>query len=175
MAARTRSPSHLARRLRRALRRHGLAGSAREAIHMVTQRSKRREALHRELAFDREHGVDTAGIVRLDELAFKSDSKVHGTRYEAITPEQRSRVTATLARYGIDDPDIHWALIRLVFASPAVIAMIQVQDALGLGSEGRMNQPGSVGAWGWRLSDLPSSDVAARLREATEEAGRVGG
>ena len=51
--------------------------------------------------------------------------------------------------------------------------MIQVQDALGLGPEGRMNQPGSVGAWGWRLSALPSADVAARLRAATEEAGRL--
>ena len=50
--------------------------------------------------------------------------------------------------------------------------MIQIQDALGLGSEGRMNQPGSVGAWGWRLSALPSADVAARLRAASEEAGR---
>ncbi len=86
-ATRTRSPSHLARRLRRALRRHGLVGSGREAIRMVTQRSRRREALRRELAFDSEHGVDTAGIVRLDELEFQSDSKVHGTRYEAITPE----------------------------------------------------------------------------------------
>jgi 4-alpha-glucanotransferase len=93
--------------------------------------------------------------------------------YESITPEQRSRVTATLARYGIDDPEIHWALVRLVFASPAVIAMIQVQDALGLGPEGRMNQPGSVGAWGWRLAELPSADVAARLRAASEEAGRA--
>ena len=48
-----------------------------------------------------------------------------------------------------------------------MIAMIQIQDALGLGSEGRMNQPGSVGAWGWELSALPSADVAKRLRAAT--------
>ena len=95
--------------------------------------------------------------------------------YASITPAQRERVTATLSRYGIDEPEVHWALIRLVFASPAVIAMIQVQDALGLGSEGRMNQPGSVGAWGWRLDSLPSADVAARLREATAEAGRLQG
>ena len=92
--------------------------------------------------------------------------------HETITDEQRRRVAATLERRGIAD-DPHWALIRLVLSSPAVIAMIQVQDALGLGSEGRMNQPGSVGAWGWRLSDLPSRDVARRLRAATEEAHRL--
>jgi 4-alpha-glucanotransferase len=93
--------------------------------------------------------------------------------YESITPAQRERVAATLQRFGIEEREPHWALIRLVFASPAVIAMIQIQDALGLGSEGRMNQPGSVGAWGWKLSELPSADVAKRLRAATEEAGRL--
>ncbi len=51
--------------------------------------------------------------------------------------------------------------------------MIQIQDALNLGKEGRMNQPGSVGAWGFRLGELPSADVAKRLRAATEEAGRL--
>ena len=51
--------------------------------------------------------------------------------------------------------------------------MIQIQDALNLGKEGRMNQPGSVGAWGWKLAELPSADVAKRLRAASEEAGRL--
>ena len=36
-----------------------------------------------------------------------------------------------------------------------------------------MNQPGSVGAWGWRLDALPSAELAKRLRAATEEAGRL--
>jgi 4-alpha-glucanotransferase len=64
-------------------------------------------------------------------------------------------------------------MIRLAFASPGRIAMIQLQDALGLGPEGRMNQPGSVGAWGWKLVEMPSADLAQRLREATEEASRT--
>jgi 4-alpha-glucanotransferase len=49
---------------------------------------------------------------------------------------------------------------------------VQCQDVLGLGPEGRMNQPGSTGAWGWRLASLPSPDLARRLREATEASGR---
>ena len=36
-----------------------------------------------------------------------------------------------------------------------------------------MNQPGSTGGWSWRLSEIPSPDLARRLREATEEAGRA--
>ena len=35
-----------------------------------------------------------------------------------------------------------------------------------------MNQPGSVGGWGWGLDEIPSLDLAERLREATEEASR---
>jgi 4-alpha-glucanotransferase len=101
------------------------------------------------------------------------DSDTIRAWYESITPAQRERVATTLQRFGISEREPHWALIRLAFASPAVIAMIQVQDALGLGSEGRMNQPGSVGAWGWKLDRLPSADVAKRLRAASEEAGRL--
>jgi 4-alpha-glucanotransferase len=93
--------------------------------------------------------------------------------YESITDEQRGMVAETLSRYGIAEREPHWALIKLAFASPAVVAMVQLQDVLGLGSEGRMNQPGSVGGWGWRASSLPTSELAKRLREATEEASRL--
>jgi 4-alpha-glucanotransferase len=92
--------------------------------------------------------------------------------YESLEPESMALLEAALAERAIED-DPHWALIRLAFSSPARIAMIQLQDALGLGSEGRMNQPGTTGGWGWRLSELPSADVAARLREVTEQAGRL--
>jgi 4-alpha-glucanotransferase len=92
--------------------------------------------------------------------------------YDALEPESLRLVASALERRGISD-DPHWAMIRLAFSSPAAIAMIQLQDALGLGPEGRMNQPGTVGGWGWRLDAMPSADVAARLRDATEEAGRV--
>jgi 4-alpha-glucanotransferase len=53
--------------------------------------------------------------------------------------------------------------------------MVQAQDVLGLGSEGRMNQPGTAtGAWKWRLSDgALTPDLARRLRAATEAAGRI--
>ena len=51
--------------------------------------------------------------------------------------------------------------------------MVQLQDVLGLGTEGRMNQPGTVGGWGWKLDELPGMDLAERLRAATESAGRA--
>ena len=69
-----------------------------------------------------------------------------------------------------------WGLIRYVFSSRAQIAMIQAQDALGLGSEARMNAPGSAGgSWRWQMRPgALTAALAGRLREATEESGRLG-
>src|SRR3954452_1996948 len=93
--------------------------------------------------------------------------------YAGLSAEQLRLVGEAMEAGGVSDPEPHWALIRLAFASPARLAMIQLQDVLGLGSEGRMNQPGAVGAWGWKLGKLPSLDLARRLREATEAANRA--
>jgi 4-alpha-glucanotransferase len=56
------------------------------------------------------------------------------------------------------------------------VAMVQAQDVLGLGGEARMNMPGTTGrSWRWALTSLPSSELARRLRDASESAGRVNG
>jgi 4-alpha-glucanotransferase len=94
--------------------------------------------------------------------------------YEGLPDAIRGSVDATVERWDVREPEPWWSLIRLAFASPARIAMVQAQDVLGLGSEGRMNQPGTArGAWKWRLSELPSAELARRLRAATEAAGRL--
>jgi 4-alpha-glucanotransferase len=94
--------------------------------------------------------------------------------YESLDDEMRGHVDAALERAGIRDRRPWWGLIRLAHASPAAVAMIQVQDALGLGSEARMNTPGrAAGAWKWRLEPKAlKRDVAKRLREVTQESGR---
>jgi 4-alpha-glucanotransferase len=72
--------------------------------------------------------------------------------------------------------DMAWGLVRLAFSSRARIAIIPMQDVLGLGNEARMNHPGTVGNgnWQWRLeSGQATADAAERLREATAESGRV--
>ena len=96
--------------------------------------------------------------------------------WESLGHESRVEVEAALARAGIEDADPWWALIRLAFASPGVVAMVQLQDVLGLGGEGRMNVPGLVDErnWSWRLEPgALTPELAARLREATAEAGRL--
>jgi 4-alpha-glucanotransferase len=94
--------------------------------------------------------------------------------YDTLTPEVRDEVDEAIAAAGVRERTPHWSLIRLAFASPARVAMVQMQDVLGLGSEARMNTPGSsAGAWKWRLDRMPSKDQARRLRAATEAAERL--
>jgi 4-alpha-glucanotransferase len=69
-----------------------------------------------------------------------------------------------------------WTLIDLALASPARVAMVQVQDVLGLGSEARMNDPSRAGgSWRWQMRPgALTPALARRLREATEDFGRLG-
>lgn len=96
--------------------------------------------------------------------------------WESLDGESRPEVEAALARAGIQEDEPWWALIRLAYGSPGVVAVIQLQDALGLGPEARMNVPGLVdqGNWSWRLEPgALTPELAARLRAATAEAGRL--
>jgi 4-alpha-glucanotransferase len=73
------------------------------------------------------------------------------------------------AYLGFEDQPINWILIRAVLASVAEIAIVPLQDVLGLGSEARMNLPGTVsGNWKWRYrADALTQDATDRLRELT--------
>jgi len=68
-----------------------------------------------------------------------------------------------------------WELIALALSSRPALAMIPAQDVLGLGSEARMNTPGTEGGnWSWRLRPGQLTPAhAARLRAATAAAGRL--
>ena len=70
------------------------------------------------------------------------------------------------AYLGFENESINWVFIRAVMASVAAIAIVPLQDVLGLGSGARMNLPGTLsGNWRWRYraEDL-STALSARLR-----------
>ena len=71
--------------------------------------------------------------------------------------------------------DVEWSMIRTVFTSVAQIAVIPVQDILGLGSDARMNRPGDGEAnWAWRLREgALDREHAEKLRRLTELSGRL--
>ena len=58
------------------------------------------------------------------------------------------------------------------------LAMIQMQDVLDLGAEGRMNFPGTLSDsnWTWRVKDgIMTPGLAKKLLDLTKLYGRCGG
>jgi 4-alpha-glucanotransferase len=76
---------------------------------------------------------------------------------------------------GLPGADPSWELIEAALSSRAELAIVQAQDVLGLGSEARMNLPGTTkGNWSWRLRPGQlTRRHAARLQAVTEASGRL--
>ncbi len=51
-----------------------------------------------------------------------------------------------------DDGKLNWKMMSALLASPSDTSIVMAQDLLGLGSESRMNKPGELGSWQWRLT-----------------------
>ncbi|MBB6098551.1 4-alpha-glucanotransferase [Deinobacterium chartae] len=74
-----------------------------------------------------------------------------------------------------DESKIAWDMIELAWRSRADIAVVPLPDLLNLGTEARMNLPGSLSSanWSWRFREGALSPfIARRLRILTEESGR---
>ncbi|MEJ5252065.1 MAG: 4-alpha-glucanotransferase [Chthonomonadetes bacterium] len=68
--------------------------------------------------------------------------------FNGLSEEEKRRVYDYVGR---EDISVHWEMIRLAYASVARLAIVPLQDWLGLGSGARMNQPGrEAGNWQWR-------------------------
>jgi 4-alpha-glucanotransferase len=93
----------------------------------------------------------------------------------ATLPVRRRREAERAWRAaGVGEDDPVWSMIRLAHAAPCRLAMVQAQDVLSLGSEARMNTPGTAATWSWRMDPgMLTNAHAARLREVTEESGRM--
>jgi 4-alpha-glucanotransferase len=88
--------------------------------------------------------------------------------YASLSPAQRKASR-------LDPTDPSWSLLEQAWSSRAALAIAPLQDVLGLGSEARMNFPGTeTGNWQWRYraGELTSS-LAARLLTATRASRRT--
>jgi len=67
--------------------------------------------------------------------------------------------------------EIHWDFIRMALKNQANTVILPLQDILGLGSEARINTPGSSeGNWEWRLGKkLLTPSLGGRLRQLTQK------
>jgi 4-alpha-glucanotransferase len=70
--------------------------------------------------------------------------------FAGLDQETQRRVESYL---GTDAQEMPLALVRAACASVATLAIVPLQDLLGLGSEGRLNTPGTTqGNWGWKVA-----------------------
>lgn len=71
--------------------------------------------------------------------------------------------------------EIHWDYIRLALQSVARIAVIPVQDYLGLGNQARTNEPSTLGKnWRWRMTgDDITEELIEKCRRLAHIYGRI--
>ena len=96
--------------------------------------------------------------------------------YEELPDYQRQNLWGYLNRAPGGSDDAAAALMQLAWSSKAALTIAPLQDLLNLGTEARMNVPGSAsGNWRWRCSDTMLSQANFQwLREVTERAKRSG-
>ncbi len=89
---------------------------------------------------------------------------------KALSKEERSQLKRYFGPGNID----HWKMIRLAYSSVAQVAVIPMQDILGLDSTARMNTPGTIkGNWLWRLPQNLDLEIEGdKLLELTQIFGR---
>ena len=104
---------------------------------------------------------------------FEDDGTANAGRTAAQVERERSAFLRASGGAIPDGPS--WAMTRLVWRSPARLAIATMQDLLCRTGDARMNRPGSTDwNWRWRMEpgDLTAS-VAGRLGVMTGAAGRA--
>ncbi|KAK6792061.1 hypothetical protein RDI58_011142 [Solanum bulbocastanum] len=96
--------------------------------------------------------------------------------WDTLPQEEKSNVLKYLSN--IEEEEISWGLIKGAVSSVARIAIIPMQDVLGLGSDSRMNIPATqFGNWSWRIPSSTSFDSldaeAKKLRDILATYGRL--
>lgn len=89
--------------------------------------------------------------------------------------EIRRHQAAALGITGGTAETIHQDMIRAAFSTPARLAIAPMQDYLGLGSEARLNTPGTSSEnWRWRVLDTQLSDqLCDTVASMVEASGRA--
>lgn len=94
--------------------------------------------------------------------------------YKAAKPEERKSLSRYVGQTVTNDT-VHEIMNRLAYASVSQLAILPMQDILGLGKEGLMNIPStSDGNWEWRLQPGQFSKKQAKaLQELAQTYGRL--
>lgn len=127
--------------------------------------------------------VSATGFPGMDVAQF-SDSDVregYVPRPETVaytgTHDNQTLVGFCEGRYGLEREEaveVARGIMGRVLASDANVAIVPLQDVLGLGDEARMNVPGVAdGNWSWRAEADDVAAAAGRLADLAERSGRI--
>ena len=79
--------------------------------------------------------------------------------YDSISSNDKKYMKVYLNKGNDLKKTVHWDMIKATLGTVADLAIIPIQDYLGLGSEARINIPSTLGInWKWRLSKDDLSD-----------------
>jgi 4-alpha-glucanotransferase len=102
------------------------------------------------------------------------NNTIRGWFEKEATPDDISRLEQYIG-YAVSTDNVNWALIRLAMMSMADIAIVPMQDILGLGESARMNKPSvASGNWQWRFEEeLFTAEIKERLLRLAKIYGRA--
>ena len=118
-------------------------------------------------------------VARVADADWRSDSVLYTSTHDSDTLagwwQRWGRANQPhLAAGAVSAVDEHRALLQNVLAAENELVVIPAQDLLWLGSEARMNRPGTADGtnWRWKLEQPLSAAQAIWLAELTANAGR---
>jgi 4-alpha-glucanotransferase len=118
-------------------------------------------------------------VARVAELDWRTDSVLYTSTHDSDTLagwwECWGRANQPQLAVGATSPeDEHRALLQNLLAVENELVIVPAQDLLGLGSDARMNRPGTVDPrnWRWRLEQPLTAEQAHTLADWTAAAGR---
>ena len=94
---------------------------------------------------------------------------------ETRSEHELARIREYLWDFSLPREALPDTLIALLMRSPSRLAIVPMQDYLGLGAEGRMNRPATMGGnWRWRLTrEQMSGELAEKIFRLTRIGGRL--
>jgi 4-alpha-glucanotransferase len=95
--------------------------------------------------------------------------------FDSRAEENPAELETVISELGSTAETFAWDLVEAVMASVANTVIIPVQDLLGLGTEARMNEPGTtLDNWTWRLRPGQlDTDIVERMARLTIETHRA--
>jgi 4-alpha-glucanotransferase len=95
--------------------------------------------------------------------------------YKGILDVERKTAREYINDKYTSDEELYWNFIAEVMKSHAGMAVVPMQDYLGLDNDCRMNQPSTVGKnWRWRVTKEQLSDkLQTEIRTLTKRYGRL--